>query len=408
MSNEASRGRLSARVLALVLGLALVATLGIGAVTVGAGAQGEPPERLTEAELLSRVTAAPEDAPPFRATVAVEHTVVPEGLIGASEGGDTGDSGPRTARIWRGGPEQLRAELQGENGDKVVVKNGAEVSVYDGASNTLKVGEKPEAEGPPEAGPSPEEIDEFLAEISPTSNLTTGAPVEVAGRWTYPLTLEPKDKSLTLIERAEVLVDAEAFVPLRFELYAEETPEPVARYEAQDFEVGPVPDRRFEFETPPGATVEQIEPPDRERADEGRRGSGRAAAAGDPGRERRSRPYLRLGLGHRGPRREGGRRRSPRTPAGNGRRSGRRPAVPDGRPWRGGRGTRGRDAGGDGALVEFGGGVVHARWERAGRRARGGGPYPRPLEGAWRSPAPRSWRSGGSPRGLGNSSRSRT
>ena len=272
-NNRVSRGRVSARALTLVLGLALVATLGIGAVTVGAGAQGEPPERLTEAELLSRVSAAPDDAPPFRATVAVEQTVVPEGLIGASEGGDTGDSGPRTARVWRGGPEQLRAELQGENGDKVVVKNGAEVSVYDGASNTLKVGEKPEAEGPPEGGLSPEEIDEYLAEISPTSNLTTGAPVEFAGRWAYPLTLEPKDRSLTLIERAEVLVDAEAFVPLRFELYAEETPEPVARYEAQDFEVGPVPDRRFEFETPPGATVERIEPPDGVHADEGREGS---------------------------------------------------------------------------------------------------------------------------------------
>ena len=270
MSNGVRRGRLSARVLTLVLGLVLVATLGVGVVTVGA--QGEPPERLTEAELLSRVTAAPEDAPPFRATLAVEQTVVPEGLIGASEGGDTGDSGPRTARIWRGGPEQLRVELQGENGDKVIVKNGAEVSVYDGASNTLKIGEKPEAEGPPEVGPSPEEIDEFLAEISPTSNLTTGAPVEFAGRWAYPLTLEPKDKSLTLVERAEVLVDAEAFVPLRFELFAEETSEPVARYEAQDFEVGPVPDRRFEFETPPGATVERIEPPDGERADEGREG----------------------------------------------------------------------------------------------------------------------------------------
>jgi outer membrane lipoprotein-sorting protein len=270
MANGASRGRLSARVLTLVLGLALVATLGIGAVTVGAGAQGEPPERLTEAELLSRVTAAPEDAPPFRATVAVEQTVVPEGLIGASEGGDTGDSGPRTARIWRGGPEQLRAELQGENGDRVIVKNGAEVSVYDGASNTLKVGEKPG--GLPQPGPRPEEIDEFLAEISPTSNLTTGAPVEFAGRWAYPLTLEPKDRSLTLVERAEVLVDAEAFVPLRFELFAEENPEPVARFAAQDFEVGPVPERRFEFETPPGATVEQIDLPDGERVDEGREG----------------------------------------------------------------------------------------------------------------------------------------
>jgi len=273
MSNETGGSRLSMRALTLVLGLALVAALGIGAVTAGAGAQGEPPERLTEAELLARVTAAPEEAPPFRTTVAVEQTLVPEGLIGASEGEDTGDSGPRTARIWSGGPEQLRAELQGANGDKVIVKNGAEVSVYDGASNTLKVGEKPGDEGPPEVGPSPEEIDEFLAEISPTSNLTTGVPVEFAGRWAYPLTLEPKDKSLTLVERAVTLVDAEAFVPLRFELYAEENPEPVARYEAQDFEVGPVPDRRFQFETPPGATVEQIEPPDGgERTDEGREG----------------------------------------------------------------------------------------------------------------------------------------
>src|ERR671913_2573093 len=268
MSNEASRGRLSARVLTLVLGLALVATLGIGAVTVGAGARGEPPERLTEKVLLSRVSAAPESAPPFRATVTVEQTIVPEGLLGASEGGDTGDSGPRTARIWRGGPDRLRAELQGESGDRVLVRNGDRVSIYDGASNTLKTGEKPEAalsgaagvDGLP--GASPEEIDKVLAEIAPSSKLKTGAPVEVAGRWAYPLTLEPKDKSATLVERAETLVDAEAFVPLLLELYTEGKPEPVARYEAQDFQVGPVPDARFEFETPPGATVERLEPRD--------------------------------------------------------------------------------------------------------------------------------------------------
>src|ERR671913_1360169 len=274
MSNEASRGRLSARVLTLVLGLALVATLGIGAVTVGAGAQGEPPERLTEAELLSRVTAAPEDAPPFRATVAVEQTVVPEGLIGASEGGDTGDSGPRTARIWRGGPDRLRAELQGENGDRVLVRNGDRVSIYDGASNTLETGEKPDgaSEGAADLpGASPEEIDELLAQIAPSSELTTGAPVEAAGRWAYPLTLEPRDKSATLVERAEALVDAETFVPLLFELYAEGRPEPVARYEAQDFQVGPVPEARFEFETPPDATVERLEPGD-DQVDEYRGG----------------------------------------------------------------------------------------------------------------------------------------
>jgi outer membrane lipoprotein-sorting protein len=265
----ARTGRIPAQALTVALGLILVAVLGVGALTVGAGAQGEPPERLTEKELLSRVSAAPENAPDFRATVTVEQTLVPEGLLGASEGGDTGDSGPRTARVWRGGPDRLRVELQGENGDRVLVRNGDRVSIYDGASNTLKTGEKPEAapsgaDGLP--GASPEEIDKLLAEIAPSSKLETGASVEVAGRWAYPLTLEPRDKGATLVERAEALVDAEAFVPLLFELYAEGRPEPVARYEARDFQVGPVPDARFEFETPPDATVERPEPRD-DRAD---------------------------------------------------------------------------------------------------------------------------------------------
>jgi outer membrane lipoprotein-sorting protein len=266
----ARTGRIPAQALTVALGLILVAALGVGALTVGAGAQGEPPERITERELLSRVSAAPESAPDFSATVTVEQTLVPEGLLGASEGGDTGDSGPRTARVWRGGPDRLRAELQGENGDRVLVQNGDRVSIYDGASNTLKTGEKPggaAAGADALPGASPEEIDELLARIAPSSKLTTGAPVEVAGRWAYPLTLEPRDKGATLVERAEALVDAETFVPLLFELYTEERPESVARYEARDFQVGPIPEARFEFETPPDANIERPEPRE-DRADE--------------------------------------------------------------------------------------------------------------------------------------------
>jgi hypothetical protein len=77
----ARTGRIPTRALTVALGLFLVAALGVGALTVGAGAQGEPPERLTEKELLSRVSAAPESAPNFRATVTVEQTLVPEGLL---------------------------------------------------------------------------------------------------------------------------------------------------------------------------------------------------------------------------------------------------------------------------------------------------------------------------------------
>ena len=241
-----------------LIGLLLVAALAAVAFAVfGAGVRGAaPPKELDEAELLQKISTAPENAPDFRATVSVEQSILPEGLISASSGDGAGASGPRSARIWYGGPEKFRAELQSQNGDRVLVKNGAEVNIYDGAENTVRTGEKPESGSPsPEDAASPEEINELLAEISPTSVLRTGPPVQISGRWAYPLTLEPRDKDLTLVERAEAFVDAETNVPLSFELYAEDSPEPVARYEAQDFEVGPVPERRFELETPPGAQV---------------------------------------------------------------------------------------------------------------------------------------------------------
>ena len=262
MSQNTRTGRTPVRGFTLILGLLFVAALGAVVVATQARAQSAPPEELTEEELLSRITGAPENAPDFEATVTVEQTLVPEGLLGASQGDRAGNSGPRSARVWYGGPDQVRSEVQGENGDQIFVKNGSEVRAYDGATNTLRTGEKPEtAQQRPEQAASPEKIDEILAEISPTSNLQAGAPVEFVGRWAYPLTLEPKDKNLTLVERAETLVDAEAFVPLSFELYAEGTAEPVVRYEASDFEVGPIPDKRFQLEPPPGATVEQMEEP---------------------------------------------------------------------------------------------------------------------------------------------------
>ena len=266
MSENVRFGRTLGRFLPLILGLLLVAALGIGAVVVQAQAQDAPPEELTEEELLRRMVDAPANAPDYTASVSIEQTLVPEGLLGAPRGdGGNPDSGPRTARIWYGGPEQVRAELQGQNGDTIFVRNGSEVGVYDGATNTLKTGQKPESDAPPERPEDvadPEKFEEFLAKISPTSNLGTGPPVRVANRWAYPLVLEPKDKSLTLVERAEAFVDAETFVPLSFELYAESAVEPVVRYEVSNFQVAGsgLGERYFELEAPPGAQVEPFEP----------------------------------------------------------------------------------------------------------------------------------------------------
>jgi outer membrane lipoprotein-sorting protein len=247
--------------LALVMGLATVlAVVGalVGSRTMAAQAS---PEKLSDGELLSKVAGAPETAPDFSASLTVEQSVIPAQILEAA-GQESGfaASGPQTARVWYGGPERLRAELQGENGDRVLVHDGDRAWAYNGATNTLKTGERPpesQASEPPdpESPPSPAEVDGMLAELAPTSELTQGTPVRYAGREAYVLTLSPKDEDSTLVDRVHVLIDSETFLPLELSLYAQGKPDPVFSWRVSDLDVGPVPAERFQFEAPPGATV---------------------------------------------------------------------------------------------------------------------------------------------------------
>ena len=248
------------RPLMLILGVAaILAVVGLlaGLRSLGASAY---PEELSDGELLSRVAAAPENAPDFGATLTVEQSLVPAQLLEASgqEGGFAA-SGPQSARVWYSGPDRVRAELQGENGDRVFVQNGQRIWVYDGATNELKTGERPQepsaSEQPEEAPPSPAEVDRMLSELAPTSELSQGTPVRYAGREAYVLTLRPKDEASTLVERGRALIDSQTYLPLQLSLYAESAPDPVFSWSVSDLDVGPVPAERFHFQVPPGADV---------------------------------------------------------------------------------------------------------------------------------------------------------
>ena len=247
--------------LALILGLAAVlAVVGALAGSRTMAAQASP-EKLSDGELLSKVARAPERAPDFSASLTVEQSLIPAQVLEAA-GQESGfaASGPQSARVWYGGPERLRAELQGENGDRVFVHDGERAWAYNGTTNTLKIGERPpesQASEPPDAGspPSPADVDRMLAELAPTSELTQGTPVRYAGREAYVLTLSPKDEDSTLVDRVRALIDSETFLPLELSLYAQGKPDPVFSWRVSDLEVGPVPAERFQFEAPPGARV---------------------------------------------------------------------------------------------------------------------------------------------------------
>ena len=241
--------------LVLILGIAAILAV-VGALAgLRSMAASASPEELSNEELLSRMAAAPEKAPDFAATLTIEQSLIPAQLLeAAGQEGGFAASGPQTARVWYGGEDKLRAELQGENGDKIFVHNGERAWAYDGATNTLKTGEppsEPQAAGPPD----PAEIDRMLAELAPTSDLAQETPVGYAGREAYVLTLSPKDEASTLFERGRALIDSETYLPLQLSLYTDGEPDPVFSWRVSDLDVGPVPAVRFEFLVPPGAEV---------------------------------------------------------------------------------------------------------------------------------------------------------
>jgi outer membrane lipoprotein-sorting protein len=273
-NNARGQGRMW---LALILGIAAVLAVVAALAGMRAMAASASPEKLSKEELLSRVAKAPEKAPDFSATLTVEQSLIPAQLLEAA-GQESGfaASGPQTARVWYGGPDGLRAELQGENGDRVFVHNGERAWAYNGATNTLKTGERPpeaRTSGQPdvENPPNPAEVDRMLAELAPTSKLTQGTPVRYAGREAYVLTLSPRDGDSTLVDRGHVLIDSETFLPLELSLYAKGRPDPVFSWRVSDLDVGPVPAERFTFQAPPGAKVVPFDDGRKERSEPGMR-----------------------------------------------------------------------------------------------------------------------------------------
>ncbi|HVD45172.1 MAG TPA: hypothetical protein VNB92_07470, partial [Rubrobacter sp.] len=243
--------------LALILGIAAALAV-VGALaglrTMAASAS---PEKLSNDELLSKVAGVPETVPDFSASLTVEQSMIPAQLLEAA-GQDSGfaASGPHSARVWYGAPDKLRAELQGENGDRIFVSNGERAWAYNGATNTLKTGERPpeplaseqpDAEDPP----NPAEVDRMLARLAPTSELRQGTPIRYAGREAYVLTLSPKDEDSTLVDHGRALIDSETFLPLELSVYSQGRPDPVFSWRVSDLNVGPVPAERFTFQVPP-------------------------------------------------------------------------------------------------------------------------------------------------------------
>ncbi|MCZ2402238.1 hypothetical protein IV498_03340 [Paenarthrobacter sp. Z7-10] len=184
-------------------------------------------------------------------------------------------TGSHSARIYVDGPQRLRVQVMDQLAERDLVRNGNQVWGYNSKDNSAMDWTSPApptksapaepapAEGPtPGAGPTagvgttPKELAEnFLRAVTPSTNVSVGEQVRVAGRDAYQLVLEPRSTQ-TLIGSVSIDVDAATGMPLAVNVRARGQQEAAASIAFSKLDLSAPPSSMFTFAPPAGATVQ--------------------------------------------------------------------------------------------------------------------------------------------------------
>jgi outer membrane lipoprotein-sorting protein len=109
--------------------------------------------------------------------------------------------------------------------------------------------------------PTPQDLAEhLLAKVAPTTAVTVGEDVVVAGRTAYNLMLEPRTDG-TLVGNVAVAVDGETGMPLSVQVTARGADTPSFRAGFTRLSLDAPDDSLFTFVPPPGSTVKELQVP---------------------------------------------------------------------------------------------------------------------------------------------------
>jgi outer membrane lipoprotein-sorting protein len=174
-------------------------------------------------------------------------------------------AGAHTLRVWYSGPDKARIALLGALGESDLVRNGPDVWVWSSLDNTAQHRTLPQGTEPghgASASPDPTALpmtpqqaaDQALALLDPTTVVTAGPAVRVAGRDAYELILSPRDTG-TLVASIRVAIDGVQHVPLRVQVYARGYASPAFEVGFTDVSFTRPDDEQFAFTPPPGAKI---------------------------------------------------------------------------------------------------------------------------------------------------------
>jgi len=181
-------------------------------------------------------------------------------------------TGKHTARIYLDGKDNARVQLMDQLAERDVVRHGSDVWFYSSKDNSAAHLTLPEhaqdtshpgdRQGEPAMHTPDELARQLLSKVDPTTAVSVGADVSVAGRAAYNLLIEPRTDA-TLVGKVAIAVDGENGLPLSVQVTARGAGSPafVSRFTSLSLDA---PDASvFTFTPPPGSTVKELAAPDK-------------------------------------------------------------------------------------------------------------------------------------------------
>jgi outer membrane lipoprotein-sorting protein len=251
-----------------ILAVVVLATAGSAVAAIGRSTHSSLPSR-TPSQLLVDVQKASIDG--FSGTVVQSADLGLPSLptVGGRQSSDFSSlvSGSHTLRVWTAGPQRTRIALLGQLGESDLIRNGSDVWLWSSHTNTARHLTVPATHHTTDAygadgargdhAMTPQQAaDAALKAITPTTRVTTGPTVQVAGRSAYELVLDPRDPA-TLVGSVKIAIDGATHIPTRVQVIARGETKPAFEVGFTSFNPSTPPASVFRFNPPPGAHVTQ-------------------------------------------------------------------------------------------------------------------------------------------------------
>jgi outer membrane lipoprotein-sorting protein len=253
---------------AVIAGVALVAPL---AANASASLPDKSPAEVLEFVQQNRVSAL---SGTIEQKADLGIPAIPSGLTASNAGLASALellTGTHRARVFLNGPSQARVQVLDRLGERDAIRNGNDVWLYSSDKHTATHVTLPDKAAAPHAPAlTPAQLAQrFLAAIDPSTTVTVGRDVTVAGRSAYNLVLTPRTSD-TLVGSVSIAVDGRTGLPLGVTVKARGQEDPALSVAFTSLTIGAPDAGLFSFTPPKGATVKEhvvkehaVKPPSR-------------------------------------------------------------------------------------------------------------------------------------------------